>query len=135
MSTTTTIAELPQLADKARELCGFILESPEYEVLQGRFETFEKDTTAQKIHHAWRERDYELQRQHREGNMPTKDQIAELEKLRTAALENEVVVDYVESEQALSKMFQTVMKVVQKSLETGRVPTDEELSECCGSGG
>lgn len=136
MSTaTSTDTSVSSLQEKARELCQFILESPDYAAAQGKVDIFDEDTEAQKLYQAWRETEMELHQQHQQGNPPTDEQITDLEMKRDAAVENSVVADFADAENTLNQIFSTVVKVVQKSLQSGTIPTDEELNECCNSGG
>lgn len=132
MSATTTA---PSLEDKTRELCQFIIDSPNFVTAQGRCDAFDDDVAAQKLYQNWREFEMDLHRRHQEGYQPNQDDIAKLEKLRGEAMKNSTLVDFVEAEEALNGMFGKVVKILQRTLQTGAVPTDEELEECCGSGG
>lgn len=132
---TTTTEGVTSLEDKARELCQFILESPDYLAAQGKIDIFDEDTGAQQLYQGWRETEMELHGKHQEGKEISDAEISDLETKRDAAMENSTVADFAEAEGSLNQMFSTVVKIVQKSLQEGSVPTDEELAECCGSGG
>jgi len=46
-----------------------------------------------------------------------------------------VAIGFAESEEILNGIFGTVTQLLQKTLQLGRVPTEEDLSAgCCGGG-
>lgn len=134
-TTTTPDGTVTSLQDKARELSQFVLDSADYAAAQGKIDIFDGDETAQELYKKWRETEMLLQRKHQEGGEITDSEIKDLESKRDAAIENSVVADFAEAENSLNEMFSTVVKVLQRSLQNGAVPTDEEMDECCGSGG
>ncbi|MDF1754349.1 MAG: YlbF family regulator [Verrucomicrobiales bacterium] len=134
MSTTTETAVVT-LEDKTRELCQFILEDPKFAAASGSIDAFQEDKEAQSVYRDWQQKASELHALHHQGKEPEQSDIVEMERLKEIVLDNAVAADFVEAEDAVNEMFSTVMKLVQKTLQNGSVPTEEEMNECCNSGG
>jgi len=131
---TTAVTEIATLKEKTRDLCHFILEDPSFASAQGAIDAFQEDEAAQELYRAWQEKAAQLHRKHHEGIKPTSGEIAQMDSLKAKALENSVAADFVEAEDLINSIFGTVMKMVQKTLQNGAVPSDEELNSCCGGG-
>ena len=135
MSTTTTETKVLTLEEKTRELCQFLLEDASYAAAQGRIDAFEEDKEAQDLYRNWQKKGSELHHMHQEGREPGEEDIAEMERLKGLLMDNPVGADFIEAEETLNSMFGKVMKMVQKTLQDGVVPSDEDLDECCGNSG
>ena len=62
-------------------------------------------------------------------------EVAEFEKSREAFFNNPIAKGFVDAQQQMHKMQDSVSKYVSKTLELGRVPAAEDLeSGSCGSG-
>ncbi len=59
-------------------------------------------------------------------------EIADFEKQRDALLANPVARGFLDAQEELHHLQHSIQKYVSKTLETGRVPTAEDLSESCG---
>jgi cell fate (sporulation/competence/biofilm development) regulator YlbF (YheA/YmcA/DUF963 family) len=71
----------------------------------------------------------------RSGAPLTEGHVLELEMRKEALLGNPVAVSFAESEAKLNEWFGTVTRLLQKTLQLGRVPSEEDLSSgCCGGG-
>lgn len=131
---TTTETEIATLKEKTRELCHFILEDPAFASAQGAIDAFQEDEKAQELYRVWHQKAGDLHRKQHEGKKPNAAELAQMDALKTKAMENPVAADFVEAEDLINSIFGTVMKMVQKTLQNGAVPTDEELNSCCGGG-
>jgi cell fate (sporulation/competence/biofilm development) regulator YlbF (YheA/YmcA/DUF963 family) len=127
--------KVPTLEEKTRELCNFLLEDGGYAAAQGKINAFEEDKEAQELYRNWQRKGSELQHMHQEGREPGEEDIAEMERLKGLVMDHSIGSDFIEAEETLNSMFGTVMKMVQKTLQDGAVPSDEDLDECCGNGG
>ncbi|MFT4638019.1 MAG: cell fate (sporulation/competence/biofilm development) regulator YlbF (YheA/YmcA/DUF963 family) [Verrucomicrobiales bacterium] len=134
---TDTLIETPSIEAKVRDLCEFIVNQPEFAADRGRIETFLEDTDAQKLFRAWQEKGQELHRMSHEGLQPNEEDQNEMDSLRQAVLANEVAAEFAGAEENMNTIFGTVTKLLQKTLQLGRVPTEADLDEsgCCGGGG
>ena len=130
------LAETQTIEDKARELCQFVLDQPEFCDSWNRIEAFLADPTAQGLYRDWQEASREIALREREGLPLTDQDLIAVESRKEAVLGNSVALGFAESEDALNGIFGTVTRLLQKTLQLGRVPTAEDLSEgsCCGGG-
>jgi len=130
------LAETQTIEDKTLELCQFVLDQPEFRDSWNRIEAFLADSTAQGLYRDWQEASREIAMREREG-MPLTDQdLLHVESRKEAVLNNSVALGFAEGEEALNGIFGTVTRLLQKTLQLGRVPTESDLSEgsCCGGG-
>ena len=61
-----------------------------------------------------------------------------MEALRETVMKNEIASDFAEAESQMNGTFSTVTKLLQQTLQLGRVPSVDEMnaeSGCCGGGG
>lgn len=133
----TTLQQATTIDEKARELCQFVLDDAGFASAQGRIEMFMESEEAKNVYRAWQEKSHEIQQKSRQGMQPTEGDVAELESLKAAVLSNSVAVDFVEAENEMNDIFGSVTKLLQKTLQLGRLPTEEDMKEgeCCGNGG
>ena len=123
------------LTQKIEELCQTILNQPEVKSLQQRIEAFNADSASQKQYEALSERGEYLQHKQQQGSQLTDVEVAEFEKSREAFFNNPIAKGFVDAQQQMHKMQDSVSKYVSKTLELGRVPAAEDLeSGSCGSG-
>jgi cell fate (sporulation/competence/biofilm development) regulator YlbF (YheA/YmcA/DUF963 family) len=73
-------------------------------------------------------------KQHR--SLPlTGEEVGAFEKQREAVINNPVARGFLDAQQALHELQEQVQKHVSKTLELGRMPTEEDMSEgSCGHG-
>ena len=136
MSTTITEMEITALNEKVRDLCAFLAADDDFVAAQEQINAFEGDKDAQETYAAWQSTASEMQHRYQnEGVKPSAKQLSDLENLQKKVGENPVAANFVEANDLMNEMFSSVLKPVQKTFQLGRVPTEEELNECCGSGG
>ncbi|CAN5121802.1 hypothetical protein BH23VER1_BH23VER1_33780 [soil metagenome] len=138
MTPMPTLLEQPVTIEaKARELCQSILDDPSFTQAHAQIESFLADDRAQAAYQAWREKGQELQRMGQEGLQPNDADLQQFESLKQSVLSNPVAAAFIEAEGALNEIFGSVTKLVQKTLQLGRMPADEDLAEsgCCGGSG
>ena len=77
-----------------------------------------------------------LQEKQHHGQPLDPTEIAAFEKDRDALLKNPVASGFLDAQEEMNELQTSVKKKVAKSIELGRIPTAEELSEggSCGSG-
>jgi cell fate (sporulation/competence/biofilm development) regulator YlbF (YheA/YmcA/DUF963 family) len=75
--------------------------------------------------------------QKQQSSMPlTGDEISDFEAHRDTLLKNPVARGFIDAQQELHEVRESIQKHVGKTLELGRLPSDEELNEgCCGHDG
>jgi cell fate (sporulation/competence/biofilm development) regulator YlbF (YheA/YmcA/DUF963 family) len=123
------------LTQKIEELCQTILNQPEVKSIRQRIDAFNADAAAQKQYETLAERGEYLQHKQQQGAQLTDAEISEFEKHREAFFANPVAKGFVDAQQQMHKMQDSVSKYVSKTLELGRVPAAEDMeSGSCGSG-
>jgi cell fate (sporulation/competence/biofilm development) regulator YlbF (YheA/YmcA/DUF963 family) len=131
------ILEKTGIEASLRQLCQSIVDDPEFIEAHQRIELFLDSSDAQSVYRAWQEKAHALHMRSHEGDLPNDEELEEFERLRDAVESNSVASGFAEAEDVLNGLFGTVTKMVQKTLQLGRVPSEEDLagSGCCGSGG
>lgn len=131
----TTIQETDVLTQKIEELCHTLLQQPEVQSIRQRIDAFNADSAAQKQYETLSERGEYLQHKQQQGTPLTDAEIAEFEKHREEFFSNPVAKGFVDAQQQMHQMQDSVSRYVSKTLEIGRVPAAEEMeSGSCGSG-
>lgn len=129
--------ETTTIQDKALELCHFIADAPEFSDAHEKIKIFMGDDAAKAVYNRWQEKGHELHRMSHEGKEPTDSDLEEFGKLKRDVEANPVAASFANAEATLDDTFRTVTKLLQKTLQMGRVPTAEELNDsgCCNEGG
>ena len=130
-----TITEETAITLKIRELCQAILDEPSLRTSRANIDTFMADDLAKAQYENVMSKGQSLQQKQHSGQALTPDEISSFEKDRDALLKNPVAVGFMNAQEELHNVHQSVTKHVSKTLELGRVPTEEDLEEGgCGSG-
>ena len=121
---------------KTNELCEAILKEIHTGGIRTRIDTFMSDATARGAYEALMSRGQALQEKQHHGQPLDPTEIAAFEKDRDALLKNPVAAGFLDAQEEKNELQTSVKKKVAKSIELGRIPTAEELSEggSCGSG-
>jgi cell fate (sporulation/competence/biofilm development) regulator YlbF (YheA/YmcA/DUF963 family) len=129
------IAQESAVSAKTRELCETILQDPGYMGLRNRIETFLADDRAKELYRNLAEKGEHLNHKQQQGVRLSPEEIKDYETERDSMFANSVAAGFVEAQQEMQKMQETVNQYISKTLELGRVPTDEEMDGGgCGSG-
>lgn len=132
-------AEETVVVVKTRELCQSLVDQPEFQLIRQRIDVFLSDEGAKAQYQLVMERGDSLQHKQQMGMPLDNAEIAEFEKTRDELLANAVAKDFLDAQQRMHQMQESVMQYVTKTFELGRVPTSEDFSsgECgptCGCG-
>ena len=125
---------------KTRELCDAIAQDIEFLALQGQVERFLEDDAAKLQYQSVHERGEELHQKQHAGVELSDTEVKGFEEAREGLLSNEVARDFMEAQQNLQTLQQTIGKYISKTLELGRVPEAEDMEQsddgggCCGGG-
>ncbi len=121
---------------KTRELCQTLLEQPSLQALRQQIDAFMGDDQSRAQYENLVNKGQALQ-QKQQLSMPlTQEEINEFEQHREALLNNPVARGFLDAQEELHQVQQSIHRYVNKTLELGRMPTSEELSGGgCGSGG
>ncbi len=121
--------------DKARELCELILQSGEYRENAAKVEDFFKDQAAQVAYRDFSKLGERLHQRQHAGDLTQAD-IDGYDRELAALRANPVTAGFLDAEETLNGIVGQISRLVGKTLELGRVPEPDELSEggSCGSG-
>jgi cell fate (sporulation/competence/biofilm development) regulator YlbF (YheA/YmcA/DUF963 family) len=130
-----TESEQKLVLDKTRELCSTILAQPNMTTIRKNIDMFMADQSSRSQYESLMAKGQELHdKQHR--SLPlTGEEVGAFEKQREAVINNPVARGFLDAQQALHELQEQVQKHVSKTLELGRMPTEEDMSEgSCGHG-
>jgi cell fate (sporulation/competence/biofilm development) regulator YlbF (YheA/YmcA/DUF963 family) len=129
----TTIEETPVI-QKAKELCQTILDQPNMQSIRQRIDSFMANDAAKAQYDDVMTRGQALQ-QKQESSVPlASEEIDAFEKRRDALMNNPVARGFFDAQEELHEVQESVTKLVNKTLELGRMPTEEDLGGGCGHG-
>ena len=130
----TTIEETP-VVQKTRELCQAILDQPNMSSIRQRIDAFLGDEKTRNQYDRLMEKGQTLQQKQQAALSLSDDEISSFEKDRETLLNNPVARGFLDAQEELHTMQESIHQYVNKTLELGRMPTDEDLSGgSCGHG-
>ncbi len=131
-----TTIEQTAIMRKTVELCQAILDQPETQDLRQRIDAFMADDKLKSQYESLVDKGNALHEKQHQGLPLTGEEIADFEQHRDTLLRNPVARNYLEAQEQLNDIQKTIKKYVGKTLELGRVPSEDELGGggCCGSG-
>ena len=131
---TTTIEETPVI-QKTKELCQAILDQPNMQSIRQRVDAFMADEKTRAQYDGLMSKGQALQ-QKQQTSMPlTGDEITEFETQRETLLNNPVARGFLDAQEELHEVQESIHQYVTKTLELGRIPTEEDLNGGgCGHG-
>jgi cell fate (sporulation/competence/biofilm development) regulator YlbF (YheA/YmcA/DUF963 family) len=125
----------PALQAKVVELCQTIVDQPEMTAVRSRIDAFMADDSARELYRTVAEKGEALHQKQSMGEELAETEIQEFERSREALIAHPVAQGFLEAREHLHSVQHLVSKFVGKTLELGRVPTDDDMAESCGSGG
>jgi len=130
----TTIEETAVI-QKTKELCQAILDQPNMQSVRKRVDAFMADEKTRAQYDGLMSKGQALQ-QKQQMSMPlTGDEITEFETQREALLNNPVARGFLDAQEELHSVQESIQQYVTKTLELGRMPTEEDLNGGgCGHG-
>lgn len=128
-----TMTEETPVIQKTRELCQTILDQPTMQSIRRRIDTFMADEKTRNQYDGLVNKGQALQQKQQLSTPLTGEEIADFEQHREALLQNQVARDFLDAQEELHQVQQSVHQYVNKTLELGRLPTEQELSgDGCG---
>ena len=115
---------------KTLELCSTILEQPEFQSLRQRVDSFLADESAKQQYQTVVEKSQDLQRKQQQAMPLTEEEVAAFEKDRQSLFSNPVAKGFLEAQQQMHSVQETITRYVTKTFEIGRVPTQEDMTTC-----
>ncbi len=124
---------------KTRELCQTIIDQPEFESIRRRLDTFLGNEEAKSQYQLVVERGDALQQKQQFGLPLDGQEITEFERSRESLLKSPVAQEFLDAQQQMHQIQESVMQFVTKTFELGRVPTMDDFSSggcgpSCGCG-
>jgi cell fate (sporulation/competence/biofilm development) regulator YlbF (YheA/YmcA/DUF963 family) len=121
---------------KTRELCQTILDEPNMQALRQRIDDFMADEQTRARYDGLITKGQALQQKQQMSTPLTGEEISDFEQHRDSLLKNPVARGFLDAQQELHGVKESIQKYVSKTLELGRLPSEEELaSDCCGHDG
>jgi cell fate (sporulation/competence/biofilm development) regulator YlbF (YheA/YmcA/DUF963 family) len=124
------------ITEKTRELCQAILDQPHVRSARQRIDSFVADEKARAQYEGLMAKGQALQQKQQRSQQLTGEEISAFEKEREALLTNPVARGFLEAQEEMHHVHQSINQYVSKTLELGRIPTeaDFETGEGCGDG-
>lgn len=113
--------------EKTKELCKTLVEQPVFAEIRNGIEAFSADSDLQKQYSDLFARQEELQGKHSQGESLSDDEVNGFERDRERFMASEVARNFMEAQQAMHKLQQTVGQYVSLTFRLGRVPTDDDF--------
>lgn len=132
---TTIQTEETTVQQKTRELCEAILAEPTVAAIRERIDKFMADDKSRAQYEAVMTQGQALhEKQHR--SLPLSgEEITDFERQRDALTANPVARGFLEAQEELTELQESIQKQVAKTLELGRLPQPEDFdSGSCGHG-
>jgi cell fate (sporulation/competence/biofilm development) regulator YlbF (YheA/YmcA/DUF963 family) len=129
----TTIEETPVI-QKTKELCQAILDQPDMRSIRQRIDSFMGDEPTRALYDDLMSKGQALQQKQQMSLPLTGEEIADFEQHRDKLMANEVARGFMDAQQELHNVQESIQQYVSKTLELGRVPTEEELNDGGGCG-
>jgi len=130
MSTTTTEDAILQ---KTRELCQTIVDQPEFQALRSQVDAFLASEESKQQYQLVMEKGEALQQKQQMGMPLSNDEIAEFEKHRESLISNPIARAFLDAQQEMHKVQESVGQYVAKTFELGRMPSPDDFSSgSCG---
>lgn len=131
---TTAIAQTPIQA-KLQELCETIVSQPEFDSIRQRVDAFMADEASKTLYQSVVEQGDALHQKQHAGEQLEESVVAAFERDRESLFGNPVAKGFLDAQEEIHSITQSVNKSVSKTFELGRIPTAEDMDEgSCGSG-
>lgn len=124
----------PSVQTKLEELCRAILAEPGFEGARLRVEQFLINDEARAQYVRVSEAGEHLHHKQSQGVQLSETEVAEFEKDRETLMNNQVARGFLDAQETLQGLQESINKFVGKTLELGKLPTEEDLGGGCGHG-
>ena len=131
-----TTIEQPLINQKTVELCQTLLDQPNIQAVREAIDAFTADEAARGLYEGLMAKGQALQQKQQAGAPLSDEEVADFEKHRETLLKNPVARAFLDAQEELQHVQESIQKYVSKTLELGRVPSEEEMNEdgSCGHG-
>jgi cell fate (sporulation/competence/biofilm development) regulator YlbF (YheA/YmcA/DUF963 family) len=128
-----TLIEDAPVMQKTQDLCRTILESPNMISIRSRIDAFMADEKARTQYDELVSNGQALQEKQQQSLPLSGEEITNFEQCRESLFQNPVARGFLDAQEELHQLREGVTKYVNKTLELGRMPSDEDF-ESCGHG-
>ena len=129
------ITDNTAVLQKTRELCQAILDQPDFPMIRRQVDSFLADESIKGQYQELSDRGAILQHKQQTGVPLDMTEIADFEKRREAFLSSPVAQGFLEAQQAMQTVQESVSQFVAKTFELGRLPEQEDFDHgSCGHG-
>jgi cell fate (sporulation/competence/biofilm development) regulator YlbF (YheA/YmcA/DUF963 family) len=133
--TMETVIEESAILTKTKELCQAILDQPNMRSIRQRVDAFMEDEKARSLYDGLVSKGQLLQQKQQQALPVTGEEMADFEQHRTALFNNPVARGFLDAQEELHQVQESVHQYVSKTLELGRIPSEEDLhGGSCGHG-
>ena len=124
------------ITQKTRELCQAMLDQPEVRSMRQRIDAFMADDKVRGQYDTLMLKGQMLQQKQQTGQPLDGAEISDFEQLRETFINNPVARGFLDAQEDMQKLQQSVSQYVGKTFELGRVPEETEMDSggSCGSG-
>ena len=126
-----TTIEDTTITRKTRELCQTILDEPAMQALRQHIDNFMADEQAKVQYDGLVAKGQALQEKQQQSLPLTGEEVTDFEQHRDSLLKNPVARALLDAQQELHEVQESIHKYVSKTIELGRLPSEDEL---CGGG-
>src|SRR5205807_124662 len=123
----TTIEET-QITQKTKELCQAILDEPNMRSIRQRIDAFMADDKTRAQYDGLVAKGDALQQKQQMALPLTSEEIGDFEKTRDHLMTNPVARGFLDAQEELHNVQQSIQQYVNKTLELGSVPSEEDIS-------
>ena len=123
------------IQSKTKELCQAILDEPSFQSIRQRIDAFLDNENARAQYEGVVSKGQALQEKQHRAEQLSDTEIADFEKERDALLLNPVARGFIDAQEEMHEFKHSITKLVNKTIELGRIPSDQDLQESCGHGG
>ena len=128
--------EETSITRKTRELCQAILDEPSMRTVRERIDNFMADEKTRAQYDGLVAKGQALQQKQQMSTPLTGEEISDFEQHRDSLLKNPVAREFLDAQQELHEVRESIHKYINKTLELGHLPSEEELTEsCCSNDG
>jgi cell fate (sporulation/competence/biofilm development) regulator YlbF (YheA/YmcA/DUF963 family) len=124
------------ITEKTRELCQAILDQPDMVSARERIQNFVSNEQARSQYEKLMAKGQALQQKQQRSEQLSGEEISAFEKERETLLENPIARGFLEAQEEMHEVHQSINQFVSKTLELGRMPTDADFESegGCGDG-
>jgi cell fate (sporulation/competence/biofilm development) regulator YlbF (YheA/YmcA/DUF963 family) len=125
------------ITEKTRELCQAIIDQPDMVAAREAIQKFVSNDKARAQYEALMAKGQALQQKQQRSEQLSGEEISAFEKERETLLENPVARGFLDAQEEMHQVHQSINQFVSKTLELGRLPTEADFESeggGCGDG-